>query len=438
MDGNAAHPELKQASLLQGLLLPKELCNPWTEHSLEDKDYCQPIRLTHAFSEAQWKGLLFMFPQAMTRIFVETCSSGRLRICYAKEVQILFSHLPQASWQLVYGHTAQTLTLSLTDAFSRFDKDACEIEIPTSDSATTVSCSRDVQKALVSFLPFKNATYLFHAHRCWYLCNIQGSHPTCLVGSFDDTGQPAFAIYDIRLRPRDQSRFRFSDTEAKTMSDAERDVLLGAVAFSALSGWKQVNSELFALETYAFCNGKHRLQNTSVLGQCMLEYVQSSQLPRATRKAISAVQIDLLYSELVYARFHLVVEEFRKRGVPDNVILTFHGLRCDDTEQAVQNIVDFGFSAKHAKHTMYGAGGIYCTQQFGCALQWVKNTVGKGTNYVFVCLALPGNPRSGGKPNEPMQPNQHSWHAMPDDIWPHTYWVIGEQALLPIMLLTLH
>lgn len=433
---------MQTAFLLNGLLLPEELSQPWVNCVRTDPDYFQEVYLVHPDFGMKWEGVVIVFTESRRRMFIEILPSGLMRKCPAIETEVVFGHCALTRWQIASTNKSRSLLqLYEGDVFYGFDPTKHEVEVLTREQTWSRVYARDFQRRLSTMVPLSLPTYVFMTKSKLYMCNVQGRHPTCMVLH---TAQDSLKLemHRVYVRERDKYQFSFTETSVKLpdMIEAERSAFSNALAQYALSGWKTSgdNKQLFGEEdNFTFVNNRCRLHNQSVLGARILQYVQLSNFPRSMRNAIAKVKIDLLYSELVCTRFRLVVEEFTRRGIPHDAIVAFHGVRAAEVDLALKDITDYGFSTKHAQYDLYGAGGIYCTQQFACAMQYVKHPIGKGLNHVFVCLALPGNWRKDGRPGERMQPNQQSWFAASQDIWPFTYWVIGEQALLPIMLIQL-
>jgi hypothetical protein len=447
-----ARDYLHETMLFEGLILPEEL-QDITLIRAEETDFVQQIRLMNSTQGVSWDGLLLMFHKLYQRLFVEISRSGLVRICQTQSVSALFHRLPEVQWNLVYGNQtllhmhafSSSLQLISTDMFYQYDPDTTEIDICMSENDSShVVHAREINRVLKLRYPLKLASYIFTANERWYLCNVQGPNPSCLILSFEEDRSGTLLqtqVLPLVVHSRDKQLFTFDSVLAFSplMQAQQSQIFLGELTQLLLSGWRREMDGVFVpkMEPPAFVNGKFKLDESSKLGMHLLQYITLSVLPRTQRCAINKIQVELLYSELVFQRFKLQMAELSRKNVSTESILAFHGVRANHTTSAVNDIIEFGFNVKHAKHSLHGGGGIYCTQYFTCALQYVQHALGAGRNYVFVCLGLPGNSRSNGQKDEPMKPNQNSWFVNDPSVHPYTYFVIEQQGLLPGFLVTL-
>jgi len=457
--------------VMSGLLLPESLRHFFAEserrHEKQNEDFCQPIRLLNTTSNVTWNGFLFMFHEPTQRFFLEMCVSGLLRVCPLTPVTMLTQKACQ--WELVYHEQtalhatifASPSQLAAEDPFAAYSPSTCDIDLvmPGVSSANTQRRTyvRDLAQNIPTRYPFRSRSLLFLTNQParMYLCNIQGPRPHCVIVEKNGGAGANLSVFicEIRITKRDNSLFDVN----QSVSEASGALVWQdkGKAFKhhfckwVLQTWKKNMDECKAEVMCEYCiqfkqrsdgivfsptSFVHRLENTDWIGKTLMQYVTLPSITSPTRRReVTRVQIDLVHSDVVWRQFSLRQDIFKERGKDAEPRIMFHGVGGDNVDVAIKNIVQWGFDKSYMRRALYGEG-IYCSPQFGCALNYVANEFGNGKNYVFVCLVLIGNVQTGGTANERLAPDKDAFLV---NLAPHQAYAVPDTNIMPCALLCL-
>ncbi len=247
-----------------------------------------------------------------------------------------------------------------------------------------------------------------------FLVYLRGRHPRSLrILPFDVNAVGRELCIEIR----DPSLLPMANT-VHTMSTNERISFISELVKSVLD------------RTHAT-----RFLQESDTETCVWLQFFATSIPMQLLAKMTNVRIKLLHIEAAWHRFQGQLLDMTHRNLSSQPVIMFHGIRSDDVDATMKDIESIGFNAKHARESVYGGGGVYCSPDAGCAMQYVKYAVGasKMQNHMYVCLALPGKIGFNGTRDQKMQPDQNSWCAY---VAPYTVFCIEGNALLPIARIT--
>lgn len=252
---------------------------------------------------------------------------------------------------------------------------------------------------------------------CVYILHFRGNCPQYLcLQPFNINNTP----HNITIFTRDQSLLQMSNYTKTIMTQDERDMFVVCLK-------EHILNKTIVKDTSI-------LQKDNPFALSWIRFLACS-LPMKLRQKMDDVRIKVLHVEAAWYRFQGQIINMKHQKLCADPMIVFHGVRADDIEGATTDIASMGFNQKHARESMYGGGGIYCSPDAACALQYVKHPIGTSDmkNHMFVCLALPGRIGYQGKRDQKMKPSQNSWCEY---VAPYTIYCIEANALLPIAQIT--